>query len=375
MKRALLVLMLLLAATGALAADNQAYLAILAETTAHKTAGMPAMPEMPAGVSMPNLPELRAMLSGAPQRLLNVRLWSPGIAPADAFAYIIPPAGLKQGDRLNLEIYRPPTETVEGGQPGPGPGAEAAQGFTIKIYWGSSETVRPGQPKIIRWEGLTPEQKALMQKQANEARGQSSYFYRENWTTTYWPTKTQPGKIAPDASLVGNYALTTNYTGSVAIDAPSTVNFLAPFELTSPKLDRVVPLADPIRLVWKPIPTALGLHAAIFGMEGKNTLTLWSSSEVETEGTMTDWGYLEMAKVLELVKSTVMMKGDRTSATVPAGIFQNCDMASLSMVGYGPGTALDQGQPLPRIQTKTTLTVMLGGKSMPDMSGLGGPSE
>ena len=373
MKKLLLALVLLIVATGALAADNHAYLAILAETTAHKTAGMPAMPEMPAGVSIPNLPDLKAMLGGAPQRLLNVRLWSPGIAPADAFAYIIPPAGLKQGDRLNLEIYRPPTETVEGGKPGPG--AEAAQGFTIKIYWGSSETVRPGQPKIIRWEGMTPEQKATMQKQANEARGQSSYFYRENWTTAYWPTKTQPGKIAPDASLVGNYALTTNYTGSVAIDAPSTVNFLAPFELTSPKLDRVVPLADPIRLVWKPIPTALGLHAAIFGMEGKNTLILWSSSEVETEGMMTDWGYLEMAKVLELVKSTVMMKGDRTSATVPAGIFQNCDMASLSMVGYGPGTALDQGQPLPRIQTKTTLTVMLGGKSMPDMSGLGGPSE
>jgi len=41
------------------------------------------------------------------------------------------------------------------------------------------------------------------------------------------------------------------------------------------------------------------------------------------------------------------------------------------MVGYGPGAALDKGQPLPRIQTKTTLSIMLSGKGMSGMAGMG----
>jgi len=43
------------------------------------------------------------------------------------------------------------------------------------------------------------------------------------------------------------------------------------------------------------------------------------------------------------------------------------------MIGYGPGTALDQAQPLPRVQTKTTLTAMLGGKMMKGRGGQDAP--
>jgi hypothetical protein len=46
-------------------------------------------------------------------------------------------------------------------------------------------------------------------------------------------------------------------------------------------------------------------------------------------------------------------------------------MAMLTMVGYGPGAALGAGQPLPRIQTKTSLMATLGGKAMSGMGNLG----
>jgi len=49
----------------------------------------------------------------------------------------------------------------------------------------------------------------------------TSYFYKPDWTTGYWRPNGQPGRIAPTASLVGHYALTTSYTGNVEIDAPT----------------------------------------------------------------------------------------------------------------------------------------------------------
>jgi hypothetical protein len=375
MRKAWLMLVLLAASTRLFAAENQAYLAILAETRVHKMAGMPAISELPPGLDLSAMPGLASMLSGAPEKSLEVRLWSPGIAPADAAASIAPPAGLQLGKKLDLALYRPKAD-AETAPSGPGEfDPDSVKGFTIKIYWGSSDTVKPGQPKVVKWEGLTAEQKQAMKKQASETSAGGAYFYKPNWTTGYWPTPKQPGKIAQGASLVGDYALTTSYTGNVTISAPPDVNFLAPFDLTSPKLDAAVPLDKPIALAWKQIPNALGLHAAIFGMEGKNTLILWSSAEVYTDDMLTDWGYLQMSRVRELVGLTAMMMGDRTSVTVPAGIFANSDIAMLTMVGYGPGAALDQGQPLPRIQTKTTLTATLGGKAMSGLDGLGGTGE
>ena len=381
MKWLLIMVLALAAASAAFPAQDQAFLAILAETSVTKMPGMGGMPKLPAGIDLSKVPGAEKMMGMfAPQRKLEVRLWSPSIAPKDAFASIAPPAGLKQGNKLDLELYRP--EPVSGKETTTGKdqdiGMGDSKGFTMKIYWGCSDTVRPGQPKVVKWDGLTDEQKEQMKRQASEMRtkGATSYFYKPDWTTGYWPTPKQPGKIEKDASLVGSYALTTNYTGSISIDAPSNVNFLAPFELTSPDLDQSPPLDKAIPLEWKQIPNALGLHASVFGMEGKNTFVMWSSSEVQTDAAMSNWDYLQMAEVREFVKQTVMMKGDATSCTIPAGIFKACDMSFLRMIGYGPGAALDKGQPLPRIQTKTTFSMPLsmkgmggGGMRMPKMRG------
>lgn len=345
--------------------EDQAYFAILAETKVGRMAGMPVMDlgQLPPGIK---LPASALMFSGKASRLLNIRLWSPTIAPSDARASVAPPAGLKQGPKLDLELYRPEGATSGGNaQFDPDSNPE----FTIKIYWGSSETVKPDQPRIIKWTGLTDDQKEAMKEKAREAQNQSSYFYKAGWTTGYWPTKAQPGAIDNDASLVGKYSLTTNYTGNVDIEAPSDVEFLAPIMMSSPDLEKKVDLKKAMNFKWAAIPHALGLNAAIMGMEGKNTMILWSSSEVFTEGLMGDMGFLQMAEVRDFVSKTMFMAGDRTSVDVPAGIFQNADFAMMNMAGYGPGAALDKAQPLPRIQTKTSLMIMLGGKKM---TGFGG---
>ncbi|MHB1000989.1 MAG: hypothetical protein ACYC27_17240 [Armatimonadota bacterium] len=378
MRRLLFVLMaLLLTASVAYAAGDQAYLGIFAETSVTKMPGMPEMPQMSEEdmealkdmPNMPNMPNIQAMMGfGAPKKSLTVRLWSPGLAPKDAFAYITPPAGLKQGKKLDLELYRPaPAKSVEDGKGDKPTKNEKIDKFTIKIYWGSSEKVRAGQPKIFSSDNLAPEMKSKMKEEMSKASTGDIYFYKPDWTTGYWPTKKQPGNIAKDASLLGNFALTTNYTGNIAIDVPQNVNFLAPIDLSSPKLDKAPALDTFIPFKWKTIPNITGFFAQAVGVQGENTLILWSSSEIETEMGI-QWDYLEMAKVAEYVKTKIFMKGDQTAVTIPEKIFKDCDMVMFNMIGYGTGTALAKGQPLPRVQTKTTLSVSpLGGKQMQDM--------
>jgi hypothetical protein len=372
MKRVTTILGLLALSVGvSRAADQQqAFLGVFAETTSFKMVGMLAMPQLPPGVKLP--PEAQQALAkfAGPQRKLTVRLWSPGIAPDNAFASLAVPEGLKQGPKLDLALYRPKTETGSEEETGPGgPGAFDTE-MVIKQYWGSSATVRPGQPEITEFKGLTEEQKITMRQEATKARQGNSYFYKPNWTTGYWPTGKQPGLIDADAALVGHYALATNYTGNVEFDVPDKVNFLVPIEMSSPQLEEAVPLNTAILFRWKAIPNALGYHASIIGMQGKKTLILWSSSEVRPHMGF-GYDFLQMAEVANFVQKQIFMAGDRVEVTVPTSIFKECDTVFMQMIGWGPGSALDQGRPLPRVQTKTTLSLMLGGKAMTGRPGFG----
>lgn len=349
--------------------DDQAFLALLAETRVMRMAGMPKI-ELPPGVKLPKGPGTEFM-SGKPTRNLNIRLWSPGIAAKDAWASVAPPDGLKQGKKLDLDLFRPEAGKGEGGgEQGEGPGSNP--NYTIKIYWGSSKTVREGQPKVITMGSLSPEQKAVIAEKSKQMRSGASYFYKPDWTTGYWPSKKQPGMIDDAASLVGKYALTTNYTGNVEIEAPSDVDFLAGYNLTSPGLEKKPDLMQSLGFVWDSVPHCLGQYASIMGTIGNDTLILWTSSETYVEGMTMPQDYLQMSEVKDYVSKTVFMPGDKTSVDVPAGIFADVDFAMLNMAGYGPGAALDKGQPLPRIQTKSTLMVMLGGKKMNFGGGGGG---
>jgi hypothetical protein len=349
--------------------DDQSYLAILAETHEMRMAGakqikMPKLPpgfKLPAGVSLP----------GQPSRSLSVRLWSPSIAPDSATASLAIPSGLQLGDKLDLDLYRPtPEENTGGGGGGGSRGSSTPPDFTIKFYWGSSPTVQAGQPKVIKLADLAPEQMMEMSKRQREStpmqRGGAggSFFYKPNWTTGHWPGSTGGSEITENASLTGSYKLTTNYTGSVAIDVPAGVDFLAPIDMTSPDLSQKVPMDQAMNFQWSAIPNALGSNASIIGMVGQNTMIIWSSSESFNNNLMADTNYLQMDEVRQRVADHLFMGPSTTSVTVPAGIFGDADFASMTMIAYGPGTALDKTQPIPRVQTKSTLQIMLGGKKM-----------
>jgi hypothetical protein len=372
---------LIATALSAHADETQAYLGIFAETAATRTAGVPKpklppgfkesdLAGLPAGIKLPpEVTEMLAMLKGA-QRKLTVRLWSSGLAPDGATAALTVPEGLKIGPKLDLDLYRPRGD--EGDAPVGAPGT--LPDLVIKRYWGSSANVRAGQPDVLDLKSLTPEQKGIMRSQSLKMqramqRGQTeSYFYKPNWTTAYFPSKMGNTAVPDEGALAGRYLLASSYTGNVKMEVPDTVNFLDAIEITSHNFESVVPLDASVTFRWKAVPNVIGYSASILGMEGQKTVIMWSSAEEKPDMSLA-FDYLEMAQVRDLVSRKVVMRGDAVEMTVPVGIFKDCDFVMLQMIGYGPGAALDKGQPLPRVQTKTTLMVTLGGKKLKEMLG------
>ena len=111
--------LLALAVTPAIAnaPQDQAYLGIFVETHVMQIAGMPKieMPQLPPGMKLPA--NVMAMMPGRPHKTINVRLWSPSIAPNNANAAIAPPSASKLGDKLDLDLFRPTSAPTGGAVP------------------------------------------------------------------------------------------------------------------------------------------------------------------------------------------------------------------------------------------------------------------
>lgn len=351
---------------------DKAYWGVFVETQMSRNVGMPDMSEMmrnmPAEVLAQMPAEVRAMMAGGATKRIYTRLWSPGIAPRDARATVYPPAGAKLGEKLDLDLYRPRPAT---GRTDPDDEDETFQPpkgkFTIKEYWGSSPTVKPGQPRVteVEWGTISPEQQAEIRSAMEDA---ESLEYRPDWTTGYWPGDDDQVVVEDGAKLEGTFRLETTYTGGTTVEVPATVNFLEGIEFSSPKLSEAPDLTEAMAFEWKRIAGVLGFEAQITGMVGQDTVIIWYSSEVEPEARGND-SFMQMAEVRALVEQRRFMPGDATEVTVPAGIFVDADMVMMNMTGYGTGAANDEGDPRARVQTKTTFNGMLGGKMMADATG------
>lgn len=357
-----------------IAADQErAFWGVFLDTSTMRSAGMPDMSEMlrnmPPEVLRNLPPEARAMMGGGAQRQITMRLWSPGIAPPEAKAEAFPPAGAKLGDKLPLKLWRPGEEEPGRSEGEPGEAVPVPAGkMTIKIYWGSSRTVKPGQPKVVEheWAAMSPEEQARLKEMMSESSGLA---YRPDWTTGYWPDVAGDSPtVADDARMAGTMRLETNYTGSTAVEIPDNVNFLDGIVFGSPNLSRELDLTKYIEFKWKEIANCLGFEAQIIGMEGQNTVIVWHAGEAEPrESGNAD--FMQMAEVRRLVDEQQFIAGNSTAMTVPAGIFADCDMANMMMTGYGTGAANDEGQPRARVQSRTRYNGMLGGKMMAGMGG------
>lgn len=359
---------LIAAAVAAQEAREKAFMAVWATTQSMAIPGLGA--GLPPGVDLNALPpEAREALGAllGPQKMLEVRLWSPGAAPMSATANLDIPAALKLGQTLPLEIARPEQRKVPAG-PAPGRQARIGDDFEIRLYWGCSETVPAGQPKVFRPADLAPAEREAWRRMATQSGG----IEKPDWTEAAWPNAKQapgapgrPGQAkSKPGSLKGSYTLRTTYLGDAPFAVSDPVDFLEGVTFTSPMPGKKGPdLKRAIPVAWKPIPNVLGYSLFATAIKGEKLMIMWAAGQ--NSGGMTGMsGFPSMAEVRELVQKGIFLPPTTNACAIPAGIFEGAQGAMVHMTAFGPGQAFEApNMPNIRVQTKSTgMLPLMGGE-------------
>jgi hypothetical protein len=240
----------------------------------------------------------------------------------------------------------------------------------LVMYWGCSETVRPGQPKVVNLETATiAELGKFFESRHATQRGTHAAAGRP-----IWPSKDDKRTFPAGASIVGQHA----YSGD---GVPESFRFsIAAAQDIMPEL-KIRQSAQPafVQLEWNAIPTArayfLGSMGALPG--GENGMVIWTSSELPDSG-FGLFDYQTNTAVDKWLKEKVLLPPTTTKCAVPKDA---AGQGMLRAIAYG--TDLNMAYP-PRptdpavawepewnvkIRVKSMTTTMLG---MPEGAGMPG---
>jgi len=283
------------------------------------------------GMSSEEMGGLEGMMMGkmtgmGPKRSLLLQLNSPKTVPAEPEATHDIPPGQKMGSTLPLIIperektVRTEEEETKYEKPK----------MRMLMYWGCSETVRPGQPKVLDTEKMSL---ADFGKAMGGRHGSAQYppSPRSGWAYAEWPEKRNRKEVPKGSSLEGDHFVHGNYTPDIKFAIDAKHDFMAPVEFSSVKGG----LTDSIKFQWKKIPTALGYFSMAMATNDKTgEMIIWSSSEPQDPG----YGlmnYLSPADVTKFIKEKVVMGPDVTNCAIPLGIFKDAKGAAVQFIGYG----------------------------------------
>ena len=298
-----------------------------------------------------------------PQRTLNLKLNSkPAPAGTPAAAHDTP-AGSNLG-RLPLvtPVHAATTSQKEEATPWQTPGQEEKpEPQKIKMYWGCTPIVPSGQPKVFDTAKMSSAQAMKMMSGRTITRlDQPSE--RPGWVYAEWPNAESSFDVPDNASLAGQQLVHGNYIPHLTFQLGPNYDFMAPveFEPVTSGLD------EAITLTWKSIPSAEGYFIMAVGNSDKTKETvIWTSSMVYEPGFgLLD--YIPTSRVKRLIKESVVMGPDKTSCTIPKGVFAGMDAAFVQFIAYGSDyyAAYPPASKTPdwRVmgQYKSTGTLMLG---------------
>ncbi len=283
------------------------------------------------GMSSGEMSGLEGMFAGrmagmGSGKTLFLRLSSPQSAPADPEATHDIPPGQRMGKTLPLLI----PERGKGPQEDEEPAPMEKPKVRMLIYWGCSETVRQGQPKVLDTEkmSLVDFGKAMAGRTGSRQQGPA---VRSGWTYADWPNRKSRTGVPKNSSLQGDHFIHGNYAPDIRFSIGEQHDFMAPVEFSSVTGGT----SDSIRFQWRSIPTATGYFGQAMGHNEKTGETIiWSSSEVYDPG-FGLLGYLTPADVQRFIKEKAVMPPDRTNCAIPKGIFRETDGAMLQFIGYG----------------------------------------
>ncbi len=156
--------------------------------------------------------------------------------------------------------------------------AEPPKGKLV-MYWGCSETVRPGQPKIVNLETATiAELGKFFESRHATQRGTHATAGRP-----VWPSKSDKRTFPAGASIVGQHG----YTGdgvpeNFKFSIPSAQDIMPEMQIRQSEQPKFV------QLEWNAIPTArayfLGSMGGLPGDGDEAGMVIWTSSELPDSG-------------------------------------------------------------------------------------------
>lgn len=290
-------------------------------------------PGMPSGMGGPGgMPGMGGFFGmgggeGSSGKRLRLEVSSPKSLPADPQAtHDIPPA---QNMGPTLPLVPPDPGRTQEGRPGERPEKFEKQKMRMLIYWGCSETVRPGQPYVIDTEKAGPAEFGRMFQ--GRAAGQHSLSPRLGTSYADWPNKKDGKQVPANSSLVGSHFVHGNYVPDIRFSIDANHDFMAPVEFTATKGNP----ADSFYFQWNSIPTATGYFATAMGQDrNTETMIIWSSSDVREAG----WSlmnYLSNEEVRQLIRDRVVMPASTTQCVIPRGIFKDAQGAMIQFIAYG----------------------------------------
>jgi len=252
----------------------------------------------------------------------------------------------------------------------------------LVMYWGCSETVRPGQPRVVDLETATvAELGKFFESRRATQRGAHAAVGRP-----VWPSKEDKRALPAGASIAGAHA----FTGQ---GVPENFKFTipAPQDVMPEIALRQTDKGGFVLLEWNALPNArayflgsMGGGAGSGGGGEDMTLLLWTSSELPESG-FGLFDYQTNAAVDKWLKDKVLLPPGTTRCAVPK---EAAGQGMLRAIAYG--TELNMAYP-PRptdpkiawepdwnvkIRVKSMTTTMMGMEGgMPGMGGTEGADD
>jgi len=255
--------------------------------------------------------------------------------PAGTEATQIIPAGQNMGPSLLLLPVQAQASTHKTGRDGVEEMPERPKG-RILFYWGCSETVRPGQPRVLDFAktGMEDYGKFMMGRAVRDTGAKAIPGH------AVWPNEKQRQKVPANASLMGEHALSgEGLPASLKFAIGQAQDFMPKLALASRGGG-----ANTTNVNWPCLPTARAYFLnAMSGSDnaGAAEMVIWSSSEVPEPG----WGlmdYASNANVDQWLKEKVLLPASQTQCAIPAGIFAKAQGAMLRGIAYGQELNLAQ---------------------------------
>ena len=247
----------------------------------------------------------------------------------------------------------------------------------LVMYWGCSETVRPGQPKVVDLSTATlGELSKFFESRRATQRGAHATFGRP-----VWPSKDDKRALPAAASIAGQHV----FTGD---GVPQSFNFTIPAaQDLMPEIQvRQQKTANALQLSWNAIPHARGYFLGSMGAlpDGEEGFMIWTSSELPESG-FGLFDYQTNKAVDGWLKEKVLLAPTVTSCAVPNAA---AGQGMLRAIAYGselnlahpprptdPKIAWEPDWNL-KIRVKSMSTTMLGMEgAMPGAGDMGGDAD